>query len=973
MALALTMWDCYFERICRNGKSLDMGKNTNNSPANGQQRDGFCIRIRGARVHNLKNVDVDIPRDHFVVITGPSGSGKSSLAFDTLFAEGQRQYIESLSVHARHFLHQMERPDVESIDGLQPTLSIDQHRGSQNPRSTVATVTEIYDFLRLLMARVGNPSCFKCGRSISQQSPEEIQNSLLRLPQDTKVMLLAPMVRGRKGRHQEVFSAIRKAGFVRVRVDGTIHDIEQVPDLAPRRVHHIEAIVDRVIIREGGASRLAESIRLALGHGDGLMLAYYLDPQDAIQATTADKWREKLFSTQYSCPQCETNYEELEPRTFSFNSPYGACPECEGLGTREEFDPDLVLPCRQLSLADGAVVPWQTATKAVLKQHQSVVQGYLEKQGIDWSTPLEKLSDKAFQTFLHGDGKTFLGVVNLLEKELATTTRKGRREQLEEFSGKITCHACGGARLRPEALSVRLGNQSIQEITALSVGKAHELFVSLDLPKENHPIAQPIVREIVTRLEFLTKVGVDYLTLDRSADTLSGGELQRVRLATSIGSGLVGVCYVLDEPSIGLHQRDNQRLIDALRGLQQAGNTVLVVEHDEAMMRQSDRIIDVGPGAGIHGGQVVAEGTIDQICKDHGSLTGRYLSGKESIATPENRRRITKSRSITIEGVQTNNLANVTVAIPLGVLVGVSGVSGSGKSSLINGTLVPALARRLGMAAPRPGSYQRLRGVSQIEKLVQIDQSPIGRTPRSNAATYTGVFDEIRKVFANTREAKQRGFRSSRFSFNVKGGRCEECRGQGLQKIEMNFLPDLYVTCPTCNGARFNHQTLEVRYREKTIAQVLELRVDEALTFFENFPLIHRLVVSLDDVGLGYLSLGQPSTTLSGGEAQRIKLATQLARAESGKTVYVLDEPTTGLHTDDIKKLLNVLNHLVDKGNSVIVIEHNLDVIKSADWVIDLGPEGGDQGGRIMACGAPEDIAAMEDNHTGRFLSKAME
>jgi len=936
-------------------------------PASNRTRDGEeSIRIRGARVHNLDNLDLDIPRQRLIVVTGPSGSGKSSLAFDTLYAEGQRQYIESLSVYARQFLHQLERPDVDLIEGLQPTISIDQRWRSQNPRSTVATVTEIYDYLRLLMARLGQPFCYRCGQPIRQQNPEQILEDLLSLAEGTRVMILSPMVRGRKGQHKEVFEAIRKAGLVRARVDGQIVEVESPPELVRQRSHHIEAVIDRVVVRQGVRSRLAESIHLATSHSDGLVLATYEKPGQGPNA--AATWHDLLFSTQYACPNCKISYEELEPRTFSFNSPYGVCPACEGLGARVEFDPELVIPDASVSLSAGAVAPWKTGTAAALRKRKAQVRPFLAAAGFRWNTPLSSLSPRLFGQLLRGDGKEFPGVLALLEKEYATTSSDQNRQRLEAFRGRVTCAECDGARLRPEARSVRVAGKAIHEITAMTVAQAAGFFAKPTFDPGEEPIARPILSEIASRLAFLDNVGLEYLTLDRPADTLSGGELQRVRLATGLGSGLVGVCYVLDEPSIGLHPRDNRRLIDALRELQARGNTVLVVEHDEEIIRQADHVIDLGPGAGRHGGRIVAQGSPDRISGDPHSLTGRYLAGELKIPIPARRRRVAKTRSLVIEGAAANNLKGVRVRFPLSALVCVTGVSGSGKSSLLEETLARALVRRLGGIAARPGPHTSLRGVSQIDKVVQVDQSAIGRTPRSNPATYTGTFDEIRKVFSGTRDARRRGYKAGRFSFNVKGGRCEECQGQGQQKIEMNFLPDLYVTCPACQGRRFNPQTLEIRYKDKSIADVLDMRVDDAAAFFENFPAIARLLGSLQEVGLGYLTLGQPSTTLSGGEAQRVKLATELGRVTTGNTVYILDEPTTGLHFDDVKKLLDVLSRLVDLGNTVIVIEHNLDVIKTADWIIDLGPEGGEGGGHVLASGTPEQIAEVEDNHTGRFL-----
>jgi excinuclease ABC subunit A len=927
-----------------------------------------CIRLRGARMHNLKNIDVDIPRNRLVVVTGPSGSGKSTLAFDTLYAEGQRQYIESLSVYARQFLHQLERPDVDLIEGLQPTISIDQRSGSRNPRSTVATVTEIYDYLRLLYARLGSPRCHQCGEPIRQQTPQQILEVLLHLPPGTRMMVLAPLARGRKGRHKDIFEQIRKAGLLRARVDGAVIDVQEPPELDQQKPHDIEAVIDRIVIREGVRDRLAESINLAVRHGDGAVLASYEEKN-----TGGGRWRDRLFSTLYACPNCKIGYEELEPRTFSFNSPYGACPKCEGLGVREGFDPDLILPDWSLSMAAGAVAPWKNSAAGFLRKVQRRLRPFLSESKIRWNTPLDKLSSGDREALLFGRGKMFEGIMTMLEKQYVTTISEAKRKQLETFRAEVVCQQCGGARLRAEARAVLVAGLPIHQATAMTVSAAGEFFRNLQFGEDQEPIARPLLIEILARLNFLDKVGLAYLTLDRPASTLSGGESQRVRLASGLGAGLVGVCYVLDEPSIGLHPRDNQRLIDSLGDLQSRGNTVLVVEHDETIMRQAHWLIDMGPGAGRQGGHIVAQGTPHTVAADPNSLTGRYLAGKERIAVPERRRRVAKTRAITLEGAGTNNLKDVTVQFPLSALICVTGVSGSGKSSLLQETLARALVRRLGGLAPKPGPHKSLRGANQIDKVVQIDQSPIGRTPRSNPATYTGVFDEIRKVFAGARDARQRGYGSGRFSFNVKGGRCEECQGQGQQKIEMNFLPDLYVACPACEGKRFNRQTLEIRYRGRSIADVLDMLIDEAADFFQNFPIIFRMIESLRQIGLGYMSLGQPSNTLSGGESQRVKLAAELGRADTGKTMYILDEPTTGLHFDDTKKLLAVLGRLVDLGNTVIVIEHNLDVIKTADWIIDLGPEGGQEGGYVVAAGTPEQIAALSDNHTGIFLRQALD
>lgn len=923
-------------------------------------------------MHNLRDLDLEIPRNQVVVITGPSGSGKSSLAFDTLYAEGQRQYIESLSSYARQFLNQLERPDVDIIEGLQPTICIDQRPGAANPRSTVATVTEIYDYLRLLMARLGEPSCYQCGAEISQQSPKQIQDRLMSLPEGTRAMIMAPIIRGRRGQHNELLQRIKQAGFVRARIDGTVYDVDSFPELAARKVHHIDVVIDRVIIRPGIKDRIGESVRLALDHGEGLAVVCYFNAVNAAADPSEGEWKDILFSTLYACPNCDINYEEVEPRTFSFNSPYGACPGCGGLGHQYLFDEELVIPDSSLSIDQGAIAALKGAPPKILKKHNTQINRFLKQKQLDRDTPLSEFGDENYKKFLHGIGKTYIGLFMILEQELVTATGKKRLAQLESYRGSIHCPDCDGSRLRPEATSVLLGDLNVDEITRMAVGDALSFFTQLEFSEENCPISDPIVSEIIQRLKFLEKVGVSYLALNRSADTLSGGELQRVRLASSIGSALVGVCYILDEPSIGLHQRDNNRLIDSLRDLQRLGNTVIVVEHDDAMMREADWVIDMGPGAGQHGGSIVVEGPPDDVIACDDSLTGLYLSGSRKIAVPVDRRQQDSGKSLVIEGVETNNLQHITAEFPLGTLICVTGVSGSGKSSLVNETLAPALLRYLGLKAPKPGPHSSLAGTELVDKVVMIDQSPIGRTPRSNAATYTGVLDEIRKVFANTRDAKQRGFKANRFSFNVKAGRCAECEGQGVQKIEMNFLPDLYVICSQCHGARYNRQTLQVRYRGKSIADVLDMSVDQGVEFFENFSVIQRTLQCMKDVGLGYLRLGQASTTLSGGEAQRIKLASQLSRVDTGQTVYILDEPTTGLHFDDIRKLLLVLGKLVDRGNTVIVIEHNLDVVKVADWIVDLGPEGGDGGGHLVATGTPEQIASNADSITGRYLSELL-
>ena len=950
-----------------------------------QQRDAEKIRICGARAHNLKDITLEIPRNQLVVITGPSGSGKSSLARDTLCAESQRQYVESLSIYARQFFSQMERPDVDLVEGLQPTISIDQRAALANPRSTVATITEIYDYLRLLMARLGQAFCHSCEEPIAQQSPQQILESIAQLPEGTKAMILAPLVRGRKGKHQETIDLIRKLGFVRARVDGEVIDVDQFPDLSVRKNHHIEAVVDRIVVRPGLSSRIADSIQTALKHGDETAILCYLEsmttPQKrrTQQGKTSQKnrdakeplWHDITYSTRYACPKCQISYDELQPRTFSFNSPYGACTHCDGLGICYEFDPEIVIPDERLSLADGAVVPWKGLSAKKIAQQRNALGAFLEQTNWDWETPLAEMSKATRTFFLRGDNN-FIGLLNLLEHELATTSSTRRQEQLETYRDEVRCAVCHGSRLCTGARWVRVAGRAIHEITACSVAEATKFMLGLTFESSEQPVAEPIMREIIRRLKFLQQVGLDYLTLDRSADTLSGGELQRVRLATGIGSGLIGICYILDEPSIGLHPRDNQRLIDALRNLQEQGNSVLVVEHDEAMMRASDYLIDLGPAGGQGGGHVVAYGNPEAVSKNPKSITGKYLAHKASIPTPKTRRPPQKGRALELLGATANNLQNIDVRFPLGTFTCITGVSGSGKSSLINETLARAAIRKLGGVTSKPATYRGLRGLGQIEKLILVDQKPLGRSPRSNPATFTGIFDEIRKIFAATKEARERGFTISRFSFNNKGGRCETCQGHGERKINMNFLPDMRVPCSDCRGKRFNRQTLGVCYRDHSIADILDLQISEARDFFENFSSIHRILDCLHQVGLGYLTLGQPSSTLSGGEAQRVKLATELGRTKSGHTFYILDEPTTGLHFEDLRRLLSVFQQLVDQDNTVLVIEHHLDVIKSADWIIDLGPEGGHAGGRITATGTPEEVAEIPESLTGAFLRKVL-
>jgi len=932
------------------------------------------ILVQGARQHNLKNIDVRIPRDKLVVITGLSGSGKSSLAFDTVYAEGQRRYVESLSAYARQFLEQMEKPDVDAIDGLPPTIAIHQRRGGFSPRSTVATATEIHDYLRLLFARVGTAYCPKCGREILPQRAEQIVENALTLDRGTRLIVLAPLVRGQRGEHRDVIRSIVADGFVRVRIDNRMYEIRDVPALARTRHHTIEVVVDRLVAKEAARSRLTDSVEQALRMSDGLVVICH--------ETGPGNWKNVLYSERYACTRCNVSLEELTPRLFSFNSPYGACPHCHGLGTYLEFDDDMIVPDADLSLAQGAIAPWRDGPRRYRSFYGEALARFVRDFGVDDTVPLRQLPKRVRDVLLHGGtlrrakgtaaapDAEWQGVVPSL-RHLAETTRSAYAKRwLQQFMSAQPCPQCNGARLRPEARAVQVGDRRIHEITAMSIDEAAAFFETLRLKGDRATIARQVLVEIRARLAFLQDVGISYLTLDRSSDSLSGGEAQRIRLATQVGSGLVGVCYVLDEPTIGLHARDNRRLLATLTRLRDLGNTVLVVEHDEDTMRTADHVLDMGPGAGARGGEVVAQGTPDEIAASPASLTGRYLARATTIPVPAKRRRVRKRRSIRLFGAQENNLRSLNAAVPLGCLVCVTGVSGSGKSTLVAQTLVPALRRKLYGSREKPGAHRRLAGAEQIDRVIEIDQSPIGRTPRSNAATYTKVFDHIRRVFGQTREAKVRGYGPGRFSFNVKGGRCEVCQGQGVRKVEMHFLPDVYVTCRECNGTRFGRETLEITYRGKTIADVLEMRVSEALRFFENFPRIVEQLGTLDAVGLGYITLGQNSTTLSGGEAQRVKLSAELGKRSTGRTIYVLDEPTTGLHFADIQRLLDVLARLVDMGNTVLVVEHNFEVIKSADWIIDLGPEGGDAGGRIVAEGTPEQVAAVPESYTGQYLAR---
>lgn len=933
------------------------------------------IVIHGARAHNLKNVDVTIPRDKMVVVTGLSGSGKSSLAFDTLYAEGQRRYVESLSAYARQFLGQMDKPDVDSIDGLSPAISIDQKTTSKNPRSTVGTVTEINDYLRLLYARVGHPICPNDHIEITSQSVEQMVDKVLELPERTKIQILAPVVAKKKGQHKKVFEMIQREGYVRMRVDGELYDVTEAPELTKNKKHDIEIIVDRIVVKDGIRSRLFDSFEAALRLAEGY----------AIVDVIGEK--EMLFSEHYACPYCGFTVGELEPRLFSFNAPFGACPDCDGLGVKLEVDMDLVIPDQSKTLRQGALIPWNPISSQYYPQ---MLEQACLSFGIDMDTPFEDLPQEHQDIILNGsNGENFHfhyendfggvrdvevpfeGIINNINRRYAETNSDFTRDQMRLYMTELTCQTCHGYRLNPQALSVQINDTNIGQVSEDSINSALDFFETIALSEQEKVIAKPILKEIKDRLSFLRNVGLDYLTLSRASGTLSGGEAQRIRLATQIGSNLSGVLYILDEPSIGLHQRDNDRLIESLKKMRDLGNTLIVVEHDEDTMRAADYLIDVGPGAGDQGGEIVAAGTPKEVEKNPKSLTGQYLSGKREIAVPKERRK-GNGKKIKITGAAENNLKNIDAEFPLGKFVAVTGVSGSGKSTLVNQILKKALAQKLNRNSNKPGKFKKITGYNNIEKLVDIDQSPIGRTPRSNPATYTSVFDDIRDLFAQTNEAKIRGYKKGRFSFNVKGGRCEACRGDGIIKIEMHFLPDVYVPCEVCHGKRYNSETLEVHYKGKNIADILEMTVEDAVEFFKHIPKIHRKLQTIVDVGLGYVTMGQPATTLSGGEAQRMKLASELHKNSNGKNFYILDEPTTGLHTDDIARLLKVLERFVDAGNTVLVIEHNLDVIKSADYVIDLGPEGGDGGGTVLATGTPEEIAEVPESYTGHYLKRVL-
>ena len=937
------------------------------------------IIIKGAKEHNLKNVDLELPRNKFIVFTGLSGSGKSSLAFDTIYAEGQRRYVESLSAYARQFLGQMEKPNVEYIEGLSPAISIDQKTTSKNPRSTVGTVTEIYEYLRLLFARVGEVHCSVCGAKISQMTIQEIVDKMMEFPERTKLQILSPVVRGQKGTHKKLIENIKKEGFVRIRVNGENYEVTDEIDLSKNKKHNIEVVVDRIVIKDGIESRLTDSIETAVKLSDGLVIAQIIDGEEI------------LYSTKFACPEHGVGIEELSPRMFSFNAPFGACETCNGLGESKEVDPDLVIPNKDLSIKQGAIAAWGSVGVNDDTYYSKMVQSLANHFGVSIETPVKDLPEEFVHELLYGTNNVmvqfiyeskyggrreyqayFEGVIPNLERRYRETNSEYSRDKIEEYMAETPCPKCKGARLKKEVLSVLVDGKNIMEVTDFSVNELVEYIENINLSEKQKFIAHEILKEIRGRAIFLRDVGLDYLNLSRKAGTLSGGEAQRIRLATQIGSALVGVLYVLDEPSIGLHQRDNDRLIKTLRHLTDIGNTLIVVEHDEDTMRECDYIVDIGPGAGVHGGQIVAQGTLDEILDNPNSITGQYLSGKKEIQIPE----ITREGNgnfIEIVKANENNLKNINVKFPLGKFTCITGVSGSGKSTLINDILYKGIASKINKLRDRPGKHKEIKGIENIDKIINIDQSPIGRTPRSNPATYTGVFDMIRDLFASTNEAKARGYQKGRFSFNIKGGRCEACKGDGIIKIEMHFLPDVYVPCEVCKGERYNRETLQVKYKDKTIADVLDMNVEEALKFFENIPNIKRKLETLMDVGLSYIKLGQPSTQLSGGEAQRIKLATELSKRPTGKTLYILDEPTTGLHMADVDKLIQVLQKLADTGNSIVVIEHNLDVIKTCDYIIDLGPEGGDKGGKIVATGTPEEVSKVEGSYTGKFLKKYFE
>ena len=941
-----------------------------------------AIRITGAAEHNLKNINLSIPRDKLVVITGISGSGKSSLAFDTIYAEGRRKYVESLSTYARQFLEQMQKPAVGDITGLPPTIAIEQRRAGGNPRSTVATTTEIYDYFRLLFARVGLPHCWVCGKQITSQHASQIVEAILACPEGTKIQICAPLVRGRKGEHRDIFTRVQREGFVRVRVDGTVYDVSNVPLLNKNKKHNVAAVVDRLVLKDSVRVRLADSVETALKLADGVLLVLVQEPADNKLKTKNSKlktveWKEVIYSEKFACPKHpQASLEELSPRLFSFNSPYGACKSCDGLGTILEFDPDLIVPDRSVSLENGAIDAWRKGGKRMNIYYNRLVKRFCRKIGISKSIPFKRIPAEIRRILMYGTkaadeqkyGLSFEGVIPNLSRRWKTTSSEYVKARLHSYLSEQPCRGCKGARLRPEAVAVTVASKSIHQLTSLNIEKAQEFFDKLKLDEEKSLIAAQVLKEIKARLKFIVDVGVGYLTLDRMSSTLSAGEAQRIRLATQVGSGLVGVCYVLDEPTIGLHKRDNGRLLGILRRLSRIGNTVIVVEHDEDIIKSADHIVDIGPAAGAYGGEVVVQGSYQDISRCAESLTGEYLSGKKRIALPYRRRKYNLRKCIEVKIAAENNLKNIDVKFPLGVFSCVTGVSGSGKSTLVSQILLRALRRRLYGSREKPGKHKTILGTSQVDKVIEIDQSPIGKTPRSNPATYTGVFDVIRKLFSMTREAKIRGYKPGRFSFNVKGGRCEYCRGQGTKRIEMHFLPDVYVTCQNCKGKRYNPETLEVAYKGKNIADVLDMRIEDALDFFVNFPMIVRLLRTLNDVGLGYMKLGQPSTTLSGGEAQRVKLSAELGKAATGHTLYLLDEPTTGLHFADIQNLLDVLQRLTDCGNTVVVIEHNLDVIKMADYIIDLGPEGGDAGGKVVAAGRPEEIIKSRKSYTAKYL-----